>query len=842
MPNIIEISVTAKNLTKATFDQVAAQGRAIGQQTGDEFTKGVQEKVKDIPEKIQEPLAKTKDTARDAGVDAGDAFSNGLAAKLKALEPQVSSILAGQGQLAGSGFAAKFGEQAKVGLTSGALMAALGPSGVEAVAKAEGDRSGFNFTDAFGGRVRADLPAKVEKPLADSGGAGGTKAGQAAGKGFAGGMSPLILGAFAAVATVGPAAILGATALAVIGAGALITKGNAQMAASYQKLGADAASAIQTAAAPLIPELAASVAVLDQGIATVGPELKSVFAAVAPDVTAITGGLVSLVSNILPGMASGLRAIAPFASQLGTDFGKIGAGLGGLFQQLGSGASGGMAGFTALTSAIEALLPDIGKVVATLSSGLGPALSDIEHVAVPVAGALTAVIDAIPPGVIRAAADATLALFLAFKVGTLAGIVAEGTGFLAFLGTAVTAEGAATLASDAMAVSITGLGAAVDLATGPIGILAAVTTALFFATGNSNGAITGDMDKIKAYGQAQQANADAVKKAADAATALATATAEVNNTLVTSQIQLAGTAGKAGDNAVAALSFSTAQNGLNDSLSTTIADYNLASGAASAYKTATDALFGKYQSYSDAQATFTTDLDNAAKGLKDGKAGFDVNTAAGAANYQLMSTLATANENRAEALLKETGSQQQANAALQAGAVQIDATAKAAGFSKGQIDALNLSLYGTKNIGAISVPISADTSAAINAVNDTLRYIDNQVAYIQVQTVGGSTGGHQLLAHGGTVGAAAAGGGRSGLTWVGENGPELLALPPGTPVHSNADSMRMAAAAGGGGGGETVVRLVVDGDDLIAQWIRNHVRVTAGNSKDSVQRAFGQTY
>ena len=52
----------------------------------------------------------------------------------------------------------------------------------------------------------------------------------------------------------------------------------------------------------------------------------------------------------------------------------------------------------------------------------------------------------------------------------------------------------------------------------------------------------------------------------------------------------------------------------------------------------------------------------------------------------------------------------------------------------------------------------------------------------------------------------------------------------------------MAAEAGRGGGGEMVVRLEVTGDDLIAQWIRNHVRVVAGNSTDSVQRAFGQTY
>lgn len=49
-------------------------------------------------------------------------------------------------------------------------------------------------------------------------------------------------------------------------------------------------------------------------------------------------------------------------------------------------------------------------------------------------------------------------------------------------------------------------------------------------------------------------------------------------------------------------------------------------------------------------------------------------------------------------------------------------------------------------------------------------------------------------AAGGIVGAAASGGMRGGLTWVGEQGPELLALPAGSRVWSNPDSMRMAAA------------------------------------------------
>ncbi|MEU9245691.1 hypothetical protein [Streptomyces sp. NPDC048385] len=50
-------------------------------------------------------------------------------------------------------------------------------------------------------------------------------------------------------------------------------------------------------------------------------------------------------------------------------------------------------------------------------------------------------------------------------------------------------------------------------------------------------------------------------------------------------------------------------------------------------------------------------------------------------------------------------------------------------------------------------------------------------------------------AAGGIVGAAASGGLRSDLTWVGEHGPELLDLPAGARVWSNPDSRRKLAAA-----------------------------------------------
>ncbi|MFB7440258.1 phage tail protein [Streptomyces mirabilis] len=86
-------------------------------------------------------------------------------------------------------------------------------------------------------------------------------------------------------------------------------------------------------------------------------------------------------------------------------------------------------------------------------------------------------------------------------------------------------------------------------------------------------------------------------------------------------------------------------------------------------------------------------------------------------------------------------------------------------------------------------------------------------------------------ASGGIVGAAASGGVRGGLTWVGEHEPELLDLPVGSRVWSGPDSRRMA---GGGGGGPAHAVLEIrsggsETDEFILQLIRRAVRVRGGN-------------
>lgn len=602
-----------------------------------------------------------------------------------------------------------------------------------------------------------------------------------------GGLSPMIVGAFTAAASIGPGILLAATAAAVIGAGALVTKGNADLADSYQRLGSSAADMITSATQPLVPQLEASVGILQRGLLTVGPELQRVFEAAAPDVTSITTGLVGMVSNTLPGMASGLRAIAPFANDLAVDFGRIGAGLGGFFEGLGTGARGGMVGFNALTNALEHLLTDLGLVVGALANGLGPALRDVLNVAVPLTDGLARIVAAFPPQVIESAAVATGLLFAAFKVGTLTNIVAEGTTFLGFLKGLLPAEVAVTEETGVLSGAMTRLGAAAMSGAGLLGILAGVTTGLYYAIRNDNGSMNDMIDKIAAQAKAEQQQLDVLNQATQAADAQANSFDALSGALTDVGLKMQQNAEKTAATTLAELGARDGTDAVTTAMNASLQAYSEASDAANGYKSALDGLYNKYADYSQAQATFTEQLDAAAKSLIKGKDAVNLNSEAGAKNFTTLNQLAQANEQVAESFIKQGGSVDDANKKLQAGALEIDNMAKKAGFSATQVQQLNQMLYGTANIKDIKVQVSADTAPAVNYVDSLLGYIDHKVAYIQVQAIGGSPGGKALLtnADGGSVGAG-------DYSVVGERGPEIVQFGRAGTVIPNEAIRRVA--------------------------------------------------
>lgn len=109
--------------------------------------------------------------------------------------------------------------------------------------------------------------------------------------------------------------------------------------------------------------------------------------------------------------------------------------------------------------------------------------------------------------------------------------------------------------------------------------------------------------------------------------------------------------------------------------------------------------------------------------------------------------------------------------------------------------------------------------------------------YISQSQIDNPTQLYSGLRSGGVKGAAS---GRTsgGLTWTGEDGPELLNLPPGTGVHTAGDSARMAAQMGGGSA-EVVVGFDKSGLTGLALALMETLRAEIAHSGGNVQRVLG---
>lgn len=170
-----------------------------------------------------------------------------------------------------------------------------------------------------------------------------------------------------------------------------------------------------------------------------------------------------------------------------------------------------------------------------------------------------------------------------------------------------------------------------------------------------------------------------------------------------------------------------------------------------------------------------------------------------------------------------------------------DGAKKAFDSAIGKVDEWNNKLL--HMVTKKTVNIKARTAEAKHQLSLFQTYVNNlhgksiTITEYYKRANAGQAPQYQHYAHGGVVGAAASGGPRSNLTWVGENGPELANLAPGTMVRSAGDSKRIAQGMGGG-----VQKIQLEwvggnaGDELMT-WIKKNIRATAGSGPDSVQRA-----
>lgn len=300
-------------------------------------------------------------------------------------------------------------------------------------------------------------------------------------------------------------------------------------------------------------------------------------------------------------------------------------------------------------------------------------------------------------------------------------------------------------------------------------------------------------------------------------------------------------------NSVALLNLGASQNSLNQELVAAETAYSESTSAAGAYSAGLTALYGQYGDASQAQATFTTGLSGLSGTITKGTDAVDLNTAAGAKNFTAFEGVAKSAEAAATAIYQQTQDSGKANSALQEMAGKLDTAASKAGLTKEQVRELNIELFGVPSVKDIT--FFADTNPAHDSLQKLLSEINSSHATVTVYEnssgqVFSSGGRNKANAYGGIT-AAAVGGPREGRTLVGEYGPELVDVAPGSMVTPNSNVNSMAESGGwGGGGGVQKVQLEFVGSSSDPLWtlLKEHIRFVAGNGPNSVQVALGQAY
>ena len=857
MPNIIEIIVRGTNDTKAGFESARRDARAVGDQVGAEFSKGVQDRIEDaVPSAVGDSLRKTESTAATEGDRAGFNFTEAFGGRVR---DEVPTQAGGAAQ--------------RLRDARGRFVAA-------------GQDSGKSFTDGLGEQVKNDLPPKVEQPLRDSGKKGGEAAANA--------MSPLLLSAFTVAGTIGPAALLTGTAGALAGIGALVLRSNTDIRNEFQLLGKDVSSSLQDAVSPLVPTVEGALSSVDATARQLAPDLKRIFADVAPDAANLTTGLEGLLTHAIPGIESAMGSsrgtVADFAGSLP----QLGDGIGQFFSGIVGDANRTGAGISSFVSVASNALGTLGKVGGDLSSTLS---ADFTAITPALNGALGVIKDVSSPTTL----GGLVGVFGAMKLDPLfaTGLNKAADGFTAVAAKAEDAYGPTSKLAGAALGTATGFSKAADIIGGPWGM--AIGAGIGLLTGflstqdkmtssasdftsaiNQDSGVVGQntvatiqnqlakeglldlSDKLgisqgtlieaaageagaqktvaEAYAKKDKAMRDAIntgavgldqgnrellrmedqkaafdkltKSVIDAtnedrknneATLAANSSAKIFNATITdmaSKMQVNAQANAMG--VVGALNFGDSQAELNKTLYDSLDAYNQAVSGGSAYGSVLAALNGSTNTLLGTEAGFTIALGNMTTAVKANGLSLDVNDDKGAANIQNFTNIAASAEKAAVAVYQSEVSTKGASQAYddantklkQEKQAFIDAADKA-GFNKDEVKKLADELYQLPK--DIPIGISVNTAPAYKGVNELLNFVNSSGATIHVYetsdgVVHNSGMSATAKATGGPIGAAAFGGAHGSWTRLNEDGIEGLNLPFGTQVIPAAN---MNAMAGG---------------------------------------------
>lgn len=233
----------------------------------------------------------------------------------------------------------------------------------------------------------------------------------------------------------------------------------------------------------------------------------------------------------------------------------------------------------------------------------------------------------------------------------------------------------------------------------------------------------------------------------------------------------------------------------------------------------------------DAETNVEEALDNVTESVKKNGRSLDVHTEKGRANRTALSHLAGALNAQYEASVKVNGVGKISDEVASNNYTSFIKSARGLGISAAAARKLagDLGLIPPKKDTKTNVN-THDAEARIAALQAKLKALRDKYITVHVTTVGSASGYQKdnaddprkgKNAHGGVRGAAS-GGTQNGLTWVGEEGPELVDLPTGSNVHTAGDSRRMAGGWGGGSG-DVYLTYTPSGDVGIDAFVTNWV-------------------
>ena len=799
MANTIEILVTAKNLTKPTFDTVGEQARSIGQKSGEEFSKGFEDEVKDkIPPAVDEPLNDLPPKGREKGKETGQQFSAGLsplltAAFVGAATVGPAAILAGVSTAVVGAAALVSQSNAQVAQDTSILGEQVKTALQNAVAPVAGDvDAAINTLEQGVTRVTPELDQ-----LFAAAGPDATE--------LASGLDQLAEGALpgivSGVRAFAPEMHDVATDLGKLGQGFGGFVGGLSAGASGSTT---AFNALTKSLSELLPDVGQIIGYLSNGL---GPAVA--------DVVPVIDGAAKAVTTLTGALSPGEIQAAALAV----------AGLFGAFKIAG------------MTGAIEE-----GATFSSFLKGTPVAAKDAEGALTSFASkgvkGLSAALDLAtgPLGLVIAGAGV-----LGSELGKLSGVGDHTTANVDALTSAMAdaANGSAKTQGniDELANAFTFMATGPLHATNGLKSMDDALTKLYQTNPQQAASEFGMLSKSL---EANRVSADQVAKdfpqytqaVADAklqSHLLGTETDQLTAGLLLQATTAKTSAQASAQTTLAALGATDGQGKLTLQLYNSLTAYSAATTGASAYQNALTALNGTTQTVDDAQNNLAQQMLNAKTSFKENGYSLDLNTQAGIDNRDALSAAAKAITQLGVAQYQATGNIGNANDVIQAQINQFVKNTGATGKNKDAIYQYLESLAKIPPNVTTDVNVNVNTAYAYKQIGSLMNYINSQTGFI---TIGTSTGhGFGAQATGGIVGgigAAASGGVRGSWTWVGEHGPELLPLSPGTHVMSAPDSQRIAAeamqGASGSAGGALELSVAEGSDSAVATMIMRLVR------------------